>query len=732
MGRAAKRGVRHAVLQVKALLKFVGLCLVAGLLLAGVLFPTAGGLGVLSNRTAEAVERTSSDLVAVDPPLVSTITDKYGSPIAYLYDQYRVPTAEGHISEAMKQAIVAVEDKRYFDHGGVDLQGAARALVTDQVSGSFRQGGSTLTQQYVKNYLAYVVARSDSERQQATDKNVGRKLREMKISLDLEKKLSKDQILTKYLNVVPYGNGTFGIGAAAATYFNTTPEKLTVPQSALLAAVVNAPSALSPTSNPDDAKNRRDSVIKKMAENGSFGIDPKVVQHYVDVFTASPLGVVHPLNKLPNKCENAPNSGSDGFFCAYVQQYLESTGISVDNLIRGGYTVRTTLDPKAQQSAKAAAEAAISKNAKGIANAMAIVQPGKDKHRVVALAANRDYGNDPSKGQNSHLLPSDVLPFGAGSIYKIFTTAAALEKHVTGINQIIDVPPNYTSSVFRGGNKTDCPRVPGPGGDHWYCLGNTGNYQPQMPLTQALATSPNTAFVELEEKVGVSAAVDMATRLGLREGMNGVSYAGTAPNPKSKSAALQVSQAQFFKGGNNGSFTLGPGATSIMELSNVGATLMSGGTWCPPTPIESITDRNGHPVPINEAPCDQAIAEPIANTLVNGLSQDSISGTSKTAAAANGWTRPMLGKTGTTQDNKNAAFLGATGQYSGAVMTLNDGVSQQVICKGNPPYLCGQPATGKQGIFGGDVPSPTWFKAMTPLLNGQPVAPLPPPDPAYM
>jgi len=170
------------------------------------------------------------------------------------------------------------------------------------------------------------------------------------------------------------------------------------------------------------------------------------------------------------------------------------------------------------------------------------------------------------------------------------------------------------------------------------------------------------------------------------------------------------------------------GPTSVLELSNVAATIVSHGTWCPPTPVESIVDRDGKPVPLSEPACDQAVAPELADSLAQGMSHDALPGGTASGAAA-GFGRPMIGKTGTTEDYWSVAFMGATPQYAGAVMTFTDGVAPQVICDARAPRLCGN--NGRTGLTGGEVAAPTWFNAMKVIHEGKPVAPLPPAAPRY-
>ncbi|GAB3000081.1 penicillin-binding protein [Saccharothrix stipae] len=702
-------------------LKLLGLCLLAGVLLAGMLFPVVGSLGMVSNRASDTVDSISADLVATDPPLISTITDKDGAPIAYLYDQYRVLVPPEQISPTMKAALVSIEDRRFYEHQGVDWRGTIRAGLTNQFSGSVTQGASTLTQQYVKNYLVHVVARNNQvEQQKAQEQTVARKAREWRISLQLEQKLGKEEILAGYLNVVPFGSTIYGIAAAAQAYFNTTADKLTVAQSAMLAGMVNSPSALNPEVFPEKALERRNQVIDKMVENDKLSRDA------AEAAKIEPLGLAVPVRTPPNGCVGA--GPEHGFFCSYVLNYLQRNGFSLEQLKTGGYTVRTTLDRTITGHAKLAAEAQVGKSTDGIANAMAVVRPGKERHEVVALVANRDYGLKADQFQTQFDLPSGVEnKFGAGSVYKVFTAAAALEKGM-GIENTIATPNSHVSRVFKGGGDK-CPPTGEPS-TRWYCLGNaSSNYPPQMSLQTALQTSPNTGFVILEEQLGMDPVVDMASRLGMRETM-ATNIAGVRPDPKAKNRELRVSQTEFYKSnGGNASFTLSPAPVSTLELANVAATIMSGGVWCPPSPIGQILDRNGAAVPVNEAPCEQVVAEPLANGLAVGMSKDDQgSGTAAAAARQFKWTRPMMGKTGTTEDYKSAAFIGATPDFAGAVQTFNDGVEPRGICvNGGPPRLC-----GKGDIYGGTVPARTWFDTMTKIHDGLPVRGMPPVEERYL
>ena len=680
------------------LIRALGLCLLAGLLVAGVLFPAVGAAGLATNQASDTVNSVSTDLVQSQVPLVSTITDKDGVPIAYVFDQNRFNTPPQAIADTMKAAIISIEDRRFFEHNGVDWRGAARAATTNlNSSGSALegQGASTLTMQYIKNYMLYAVARNDAERAAAVEGSPLRKLREIRIALQLEKQLSKDEILARYLNIIFFGHNTYGVASAARTYFNTTPDRLTIAQAALLAGIVRSTNTYDPIDHPEQALARRNVVISEMVNVGS------ITREQGAAAMAEPLGVQRPLTGLTNGCVGA--GPADGFYCQYALDYLNTVGFPEEKLRRGGYLIRTNLDRRASDLAKRAANAEVPTQTRGIANAMAIVEPGRERHAVRALVANRDYGLDADAGQTSYALPSLVQGFGAGSIYKIFTAAAWLERGM-GIEAPVPVTDSYTSRVFKD-----------KGGA--YTVTNAGKYRNgSVSLQTALAISPNTTFVALEDRIGsIDPIVDMAYRLGMRQSLMARDAEG-----RTISEAVKTER--------RGSYTLGPEPTSPLDLANVGATLMSGGKWCPPTPIDAVLDRNGDPVSLPEAPCEQVVPEGLANSLAVGLSKDDQpGGTAFAAAKAANWTRPMLGKTGTTTANRSAGFIGATPQYSGAVLVWPDGSRPAPICDTDPPQLC---ANGN--IFGGKVPARTWFNAMVPLHEGLPVTPMPATEPRYV
>ncbi|MGO1057061.1 transglycosylase domain-containing protein [Crossiella sp. CA198] len=706
----APRGRRVVV----GVLKLVGLCALGGMLAAGVLFPLAGGAGTVAVLASDDVDRTAAALIADEAPQMTALLDSEGRPFAHVYDQYRVPVPAAEISDSVKSALVAIEDHRFYDHQGVDPVALGRAALANAVSGRISQGGSTLTQQYVKNHLTHISAETAVERTRAQEQSMARKVRELRIALQLEHTLSKDEILARYLNTVPFGQGAFGIQAAARAYFDTTQDKLTVAQAALLAGIVNEPSALNPYRHPERALVRRNVVLDEMVRQGRLPAAVGAAEKKTN------LDIVPTPARPANGCVG---TGDAGYFCDYALKYLENSGFQRDDLRRGGYTIKTTLDRDALTKAKAAVDDEVPPQTRNVANAMAIVQPGKDKHRVIALTANRTYGLNRDARETTLGLPYAPQNHGAGSIYKMFTAAALLEQGGT-ITESVPVPDSYVSPVFLGG-AASCP--PGALGLRKYCVQNAGEYPARMSLQDALAKSPNTTFVHLLERVGVKAAVDMAQRLGLRTLGTMIAAEDRKKRPIGR----------FFAEQNFGSFTLGPTPTSTLELANVGATLASEGKWCPPSPIETVLDRRGNPVPVRDQACEQVVQPGLANAMTVALSKDTLGGTATTAARGVKWDRPMAGKTGTTQEHKSAGFLGFTPQLSAAVFTFDDTPAPQTLCDSGvnqPPRPC---SSGRY-IYGGKYSARTWFRAMNGdnghggIMSGMPVAGLPEVERRYL
>lgn len=659
---------------IKSLGKLVLSTALVGILIALAIAPVAGVSGVAVARTNETMQSDVQDLTNGDTPGVSTILDAKGNPLAYIYEQRRHPVKPDEISDAMKKAVVAIEDRRFYEHEGVDLQGNVRALWTNLVAGGVSQGASTLDQQYVKNYLLLVNATTDEERQAATEQSVARKLREMRMATDIDARLSKDEILTNYLNLVPFGNHAFGVEAASRTYFGTDAAHLTVPQAAMLAGMVQSSEYLNPYTNEEGVTERRNVVLQAMVDNGSLS------QEDADAFSQQPLGVLDSPATLANGCIGA---GDRGFFCDYVLEYLNEKGIDREHLARGGLTVKTTLDPDVQDQALNAVRSNTAPDAEGVAEVMNVIKPGTDSRKVLAMVSSRTYGLDLNNNETLLPQPNSLVGNGAGSVFKLFTAAAALEAGY-GIKDKLAVPNRYEAEGLGYGGAANCP-------PNKYCVENSGNYASTMTLQDTLAYSPNTPFIQLTEQLGVERLVDIAVKLGLRSYEEPGSYDG------------QSSIADHIKESNLGSFTLGPTAVNALELSNVGATVASQGMWCEPNPIEEVTDSHGNEVYLKHTPCERAVDKEVAKALENNMTADTEKGTAADSARAAGFSGQAAAKTGTTESNQSSAFLGFNSAVAAAPYIYNDGTTTSPLCTG-PVRQC-----PSGNLFGGKEPAATFY-----------------------
>lgn len=684
-------------------IKLAWCCLLASVVAAALMFPVVGGFGLMSNRASDVVANGSAQLVEGEVPGVSTMVDAKGNVIAWLYSQRRFEVPSDQIANTMKLAIVSIEDKRFAEHNGVDWKGTLTGLSGYMAGDVDTRGGSTIEQQYVKNYQLLVIAQTDAEKRAAIETTPARKLREIRMALTLDKTFTKSEILNRYLNLVSFGNNAFGIQDAAQTYFGIDASELNWQQAALLAGLVQSTSTLNPYTNPEGALERRNLVLDTMIEN---------IPQEADALRAAkeqPLGILPQPQELPRGCIAA---GDRAFFCDYALDYLARAGISKEQVARGGYLIKTTLDPDVQAPVKSAIDGIASPDIDGIASVMSVIKPGKETHPVLAMASNRTYGLNLDAGETMQPQPFSLVGDGAGSVFKVFTVAAALDMGM-GINAQLDAPSRFEAKGLGSGGARGCPPAT-------WCVQNAGNYRGTMNITDALATSPNTAFAKLISQVGVQRTVDMAVKLGLR------SYAlpGTARDYDPES---NESLADFVKRQNLGSFTLGPIEVNALELSNVAATLASGGMWCPPNPIDKVFDRHGTEVSVTTETCEQVVPEGLANTLANAMSKDDTgSGTAAGAAGSVGWDLPMSGKTGTTEAHRSSGFLGFTNTLAAANYIYDDSTQPGELCS-FPLRKC-----GSGNLFGGNEPARTWFTAMKPIANNFGPVALPPTDPRFV
>ncbi|WP_369255427.1 transglycosylase domain-containing protein [Geodermatophilus amargosae] len=672
--------------------KLAAFIVVAGALVAGMLFPLVGGTGLAARNSASLLDALPVELTDATPAGNSRVLAADGSLITNFYNHNRTVVGSDQIADVMKQALVDIEDSRFYDHNGLDVQGTLRAAVTNVAAGSVQEGGSTITQQLVKQTLLET-ADSAEERQEAIEQDgvegLSRKLREARLALALEETYSKDEILTRYLNIVYFGQGAYGIQAAAQQYFSVNAADLTLPQAAMLAGLVQSPANDDPVTNPENGQTRRNQVLQRMFDLGHL---EGTTGEQLAALMAEPVQVAPGVSPA-NGCIDA---AVGGFFCAFAQQYLTQTlGITQELLDNGGLTIQTTLNPQLQTLGDQAVLNTLPMGA-DLAGMFTAVQPGTGA--VLAMSVNRQFGcADP---QCESVVLNTVASQGAGSTYKVFTAAAALEAGIPA-NTVISTPGNqYTSRIYNG---------PSCGGDREqsngkYCVQNAGNYPDTLDMVGALVRSSNTYFLAMEDRLGsVEGPVRMAERMGM-----------DFDQPNQTPADQIIAE-------NRGSFTLGAEATSPLDLANAYATLAAQGTQCDPVPVTQVLDRNGQPLTgddgqplVTGGNCTpEAIPAPVANTLANILVGDvALPEGTGTRAAVPG--HVIAGKTGTSQSNFSAAFVGVMPEYAASVMVLNPKQNQNV------------------GGFGGNKPATIWHDAMAPFLADKPTSAFAPADPVLM
>ncbi len=653
--------------------KLLALSTVSGVMAAGLLMPVVGGLGLAAKSGADSFSLLPSELRTSPLPQPSRILAADGRVLATFYDENRINVTLAQVTPAMRNALIAIEDSRFYEHNGLDMKGLGRALVTNSQAGSVLQGGSTITQQYVKNVLIES-ARTDVERRAASDRTVARKLREARYALALEQRLTKDQILERYFNIAYFGSGAYGVGSAARHYFGTPVNRLNLGQAALLAGVVRNPTAYDPTRHPEAALARRNTVLSRMRELGYITPAQEAQE------LAKPLGLR--VTRTTNGCEGTLTP----FFCDYVLNEVKNDpALGADKqsrrllLLRGGLTIRTTLNPKVQSAAQAAVDSAVPRTSP-FAATVDVIEPGTG--RIQAMAVNRTFGS--TKGQTRvNLATGGSTGFQAGSTFKVFVLAAALQEGIP-LSLRINAPQKYTSKVFKlSDGKT--PYEPSNAGDS-----EAGVFD----MINATWESVNTYYVQLEERTGLERPAAIAEAMGLRQmtAKDGLKPLQRIP-----------------------SFTLGTNTVSPLALANAYATFAAHGRYCKPLAVLSVTDGRGRKFSTGAESCNAAIEPGIADTVTSVL-RGVIDGPNprRTGTGAS-IGRPAAGKTGTLQGFNGALFAGYTPQLAAAVW-MGDPFGrlklQDVKINGRLYH---------PGVYGGSLPAPIWRATMGAALAGVPV-----------
>ena len=638
--------------------------LVAGVVVAAAAFPVLAISGLSAKAGNQAFAGLPSELKKFSSPQISRVyASDNRTQIAQFYDEFRSDVQLKEMSKHIIDAMVAAEDREFYRHNGVDLKGVARAVVNNSGKSESKQGASTITMQWVRMSLAYS-ATSPQEVVEATEDTNKRKITEIKYAMTVERELTKDQIIERYLNMAPFGKQTYGIFAASKVYFNKRPKDLTIGQAAMLAAIVRAPSFYDPTtkSGYDEIRQRRNAyVIPGMVESGA--ITPAQAE------TAKKEALPRTVAAVGNGCVPVANN-SWGFFCDYFYRWwmerpeFGATTYDRDRRLKsGGYRITTTIDLKATAQARGRVADLIKEKNKN-ALLLAAVEPRTGK--VKLLVTNRKYkldnaGNplsaDPAKRRQKvrSTYPNTVNPllsgggditgYQAGSVMKIFTLIAALEKGYP-LHYTIKAEKFYKSRyIIERSNDSACP------GTHFWCPQNSGGGGAGVyNMWTGFGRSINTYFVPLEERVGAENVVDVAKRFGIR-----------FRDPADAKLAAPGNSHQW------GAFTLGVSATTPLDMANAYATLAADGMYCQPTPIEQITTRSGEKLDIGKPHCVRATSVDVARAALDAARCPV--GDSARLGGCGGATapqtrgvvdRPVFGKTGTTDRDRTASLIAGT------------------------------------------------------------------------
>jgi membrane peptidoglycan carboxypeptidase len=662
------------------------LAAVAGVLAAAMIMPIVAATGVLVRN--EADKFTTLSLTASSLPQRSEILDRYGHFLAYVYGvdvpydnsngtasplQYygwdRQPVTYGQISQNMINAIVAIEDYRYWVHGAIDLRGTIRAALND-IQHKPVQGGSTLAQQYVKNVLLLAAEQAGDvgAEKAAYAETLSRKLNELRLAVGVEHEFTKQQILAGYLDDAYFGNNAYGIETAAETYFGTTVDKLTVTQAATLAGIVENPSKYDPIADPATALTRRNTVLARMAQTNT-GLT--AAQAAVD--EKQPLGL-H-VSVPESGCE-ASSVGTAGFFCEYVEEvFLHDPAYGKTPLDRakllstGGLQIYTTLDPQDQAAANSAANYvepghSNTYNPGHNADTEAVIQPGTGDIR--ALAENAQYGTGRNQTELDYAVNTEYggSPQGVqtGSSSKLFTLITALKQGYP-FGFTLTVPGSTTINGY-----TDCHG--GPAGQYKGVNGayNVTNAEgPGSTSTQSLYTgttqSVNVFYAQLEKRVGLCNVVKTAMSMGLTrvDGSSLLNYDKTPLGTQNPADDIP-------------SFTLGSVGVAPLSMAAAYATVADRGTYCAPVAVSRIVTDTGKSLAVPSAGCHRVMSTDVADAANYILQGVLTTGTAATVGGLNG--REAAGKTGTSNvangfGTPYAAFAGYTPSLVGYVSVFN-------------------------------------------------------------
>jgi penicillin-binding protein 1A len=604
-------------------------------------------------------------------PQRSTIYAADGSVLAVMADENRQVVQLKDVSEVARQAVLAIEDHGFYDHGPVDVFSILRAALANLRAGKVVQGGSTISQQLVKNT------------ETGSAQTFQRKFREAQLAIRLEHEYSKDQIYQEYLNEVYFGHGAYGIASAAEYYFARHPDRINLPQAATLAGLIASPAEFDPVDHPDAALARRNQVLLRMRDLGLITLAD------YDRASAKPI-------KLSSRLRNVNALGPQPYFVRYVEDtilhplktdpnYKRFTKIfgKTDKarrtaLFQGGLKIYTTLRPDMQKEAASAVLGELKHQGK---------QPPADPEAAVVTivpqtgAIQAMYGGTDFKKQQFNLATQAGRT--AGSSFKAFTIAAALSQGVP-IGKVYKANSPVTIPQDK------CPNTGGP----WQPANAEGGLGGFINMPEATAASINVYFAQLIADVGPANVADIAEQMGVQ--------------PYVRDAQVSIPDVC--------AITLGAVEVNPLSMTSGYATLANQGKHCYPFAITKVVSPDGKVLFRNKPSCEQVLDPKVAAQETSLLEGVVSSGTGTRANIG----RPQAGKTGTGQDYQDAWFIGYIPQLATGVWV---GYSKNEIPMRNLPVL------GGANAFGGTIAAPIWQAFMIRAVAGLPVKDFPAPPP---
>jgi len=688
---APRRGRNVNAFQALALLgAFVLVASLGGVLSAGLAMPFVASAGGVAQSSTQFFDQLPSELAQKTLSQQSRIFAADGSLLATFYWENRIVVPLDQIAKPIQQAVIATEDKRFYEHGGIDPQGLVRAAVKNATTSDV-QGASTLTQQYVKNVLIEAASSAGDVAgvQAARETSLIRKLREAKLAITLEKQMTKNEILAAYLNIAQFGASVYGVEAASRHYFGKSAKDVTYVEAALLAGITQSPSRWDPILHPEAAVQRRDVVLALMRDQGI--ITPA---QYADAIKITIKDMLANASKDTLGCKTA---GDSGFFCDYVTKVIrndpafgKTEAERVNLLYRGGLDISTTLDPHLQGLAVTEVRNSVPDlDPSGLGAALVSVEPGTGK--ILAMAENRTFDPAPtppvgstSVNYNTDQAYGGSTGFQPGSTFKPFVLTDWLEQGHS-LSEVV----NATEKVRKEATFAAACLGPHPfvnSSPPWKPSNVDGAGTGLMTVLKATANSVNTAFLDIGNQLDLCDIRDVAERLGFHP-------ATGAPTTVFPAMIL------------GGTDTVAP-----LTMAAADATFAANGTFCSPIAITKVV-KDGKELPVPDAGCHQVLEQRITSAVEFAMSKVLSEGTAKKSQLAGG--RVAAGKTGTTSKNISLWFTGYTPQLSTAVLISKPEGGM---------YIQHIAINGKYRDFwyGADLAAPTWKRYMDQALAGQP------------